>query len=150
MSLCEAEQGPPVIIGCRDQAEQVLDRVGLDVARGVIGADVDGHTVHAVFDAHDCAIDVGRKRFFAPVVAGGDILAVGAQAHAHARSSVVRLIERAGARRVQQLAAHGASTPQCLDGRRSGCASRSCSVAPSEALDACSSCVERARVPKFE
>ena len=72
MSLCEAEQGPPVIIGCRDQAEQVLDRVGLDVARGVIGADVDGHTVYAVFDAHDCAIDVGRERILVPVVAGGD------------------------------------------------------------------------------
>ena len=78
MSLCEAEQGPPVIIGCWDQAEQVLDRVGLDVARGVIGADVDGHTVHAVFDAHDCAIDAGRKRILAPVVLRRHRLTVGA------------------------------------------------------------------------
>ena len=123
----------------------MLDSVGLDVARGVIGADVDGHTVHMVFDAHDCAIDAGRKRILAPVVVGGDMPAVWAQAHMHACSSVVCRIERAGARRVQQLAAHDAPTPQCLDGCRSGCASCLCSVAPSEPLDVCGSRIERAR-----
>ena len=128
MSPREAEQGPPVIIGWRDQAEQVLDSVGLDVARGVIRADVDGHTAHMVFDAHDCAIDAGRKRTLAPVVVGGDMPAVGAQARTHACSSVVCRIKRAGARRVQQLAAHDTPTPQCLDGCRRGCASCLCSV----------------------
>ena len=141
MSPHEAEQGPPVIIGWRDQAEQVLDSVGLDVARGVIGADVDGHTVHTVFDAHDCAIDAGRKRILAPVVVGGDTPAVGAQAHAHACSSVVRLIERAGARRVQQLAAHGAPTPQCLDGYGCRRAARSCNMAAPGSLYAGGSAV---------
>ena len=149
MSLREAEQGPPVIIGWRDQAEQVLDSVGLDVARGVIGADVDGHTVHMVFDAHDCAIDAGHKRILAPVVVGGDTPAVQAQAHTHACSSAACCIKRAGARWVQQLAAHSAPTPQSLDGCHSSCAACLCSVALSEPLDVCSSRTKRACVPKF-
>ena len=141
MSPRKVEQGPPVIIGWRDQAEQVLDRVGLDVARGVIRADVDGHTVHAVFDVHDCAIDVGRKRFFAPVVAGGDTPAIGAQAHSHACSSVVRRIERAGASLAQQLAAHDVSTPQCLDGYGCRHAARSRNMAAPGSLYAGGSAV---------
>ena len=141
MSPRKAEQGPPVVIGWWDQAEQVFDSVGLDMARGVIGADVDGHTVDMVFDVHDCAIDVGRKRILAPVVAGGDTPAVGAQAHTHACSSVVHCIERAGASLVQQLAAHDVSTPQCLDGYGRICAARSRNVAAPGSLYAGGSAV---------